>query len=175
MRTKLIVACVVLAAGFGFAAELFGDKVNTKSSRPAKITSETTFYDRKEGIVQFTGQVYVDDENYQMHSDKAYVFLEGTNELSRIVAIGNVALTNETRRAYGGKVSYYKDNGLVVLYSDDNIKAEVRDVKPEGDQIIRGEKIKFWINSEQVEVVKAEIEAPAQGKGIGGIVPGLNK
>lgn len=172
MRNTIISVCVVFAVGFAFAADLFGDKINVKSSRPAKITSDSTFYDRKEGIVQFTGNVHVDDENYQMHSEKAYVFLQGTNDLSRIVAIGNVALTNETRRAYGAKVSYYKDNGLVVLYSNDEIKAEVRDEKPEGNQMVRGEKIKFWINSEQIEVVKAEIEAPAQG-GMGDVIKGL--
>lgn len=172
MRNTLIVVCVIFAVGIAFAADLFGDKMSLKSSRPARITSDTTFYDRKEGIVQFTGNVHVDDENYQMHSDKAYVFLQGTNDLSRIVALGNVALTNETRRAYGAKVSYYKDNGLVVIYSDDTVKAEVRDEKPEGNQMVRGEKIKFWINSEQIEVVKAEIEAPAQG-GMGDVIKGL--
>lgn len=172
MRNTIISVCVVFAVGFAFAADLFGDKINVKSSRPAKITSDSTFYDRKEGIVQFTGNVHVDDENYQMHSEKAYVFLQGTNDLSRIVAIGNVALTNETRRAYGAKVSYYKDNGLVVLYSNDEIKAEVRDEKPEGNQMVRGEKIKFWINSEQIEVVKAEIETPTQG-GMGDVIKGL--
>lgn len=166
MRKSTLVISALLSALVVFAAE-----ESEKIVRNAKITSDATFYDRKEGVIQLTGNVHVDDEQYQMHADKAYVFLQGTNDLSRIVAIGHVALTNETRRAYGGKVSYYKDNGLVVIYSGDDIKAEVRDEKAEGTQMVRGEKIKFWIDQEQVEVVQAEIEAPA--KGAKGVIPGL--
>jgi lipopolysaccharide transport protein LptA len=93
-----------------------------KSKRPAKISSRSTYYDRKEGIGVFTGKVHVDDEEYQMHADKVYLFMKGTNELDRIVAVGNVAMTNDTKRAYGAKVSYYRNPGLVVLYSGDGCK-----------------------------------------------------
>ena len=72
-----------------------------KPLRPAVITAESTFYDRKEGIAVFTGKVHVDDERYQIHADKAYVSIVPTNQLRRIVAIGHVAMTNEARRAYG--------------------------------------------------------------------------
>jgi lipopolysaccharide assembly outer membrane protein LptD (OstA) len=66
---------------------------SAKPKRPARITSRSTYYDRKDGVAVFSGSVYVDDEQYQMYADKAYVFTVGTNELHRIVAIGNVALT----------------------------------------------------------------------------------
>lgn len=144
------------------------------SSRPARITSATTYYDRKEGIVFFNKDVYVDDEQYQLHADKAYVFLSGTNDVRRIVAIGNVAMTNDTKRAYGAKVSYYKEGGMVVLYSGDGIAAEVRDESKEQDQVVRGKKIKFWIDSEQVEVTEADISAPASGFGKDGLKKAMN-
>ena len=70
-----------------------------KAKRPAKITSASTYYDRKEGVAIFSGRVHVDDEEYQLHAEKAYVFMDGTNELKRIVALGNVAMTNEWLRA----------------------------------------------------------------------------
>ena len=133
--------------------------------RLARITSATTYYDRKEGIVFFDKDVFVNDEQYQLHADQAYVFLNGTNDLRRIVAIGNVAMTNETRRAYGAKVSYYKEGGMVVLYGDEFGPAEVRDESKEQDQVVKGRKIKFWIDSEQVEVMEADITAPATGLG----------
>ena len=144
------------------------------SSRPARITSATTYYDRKEGIVFFDRNVYVDDEQYQLHADKAYVFLDGTNDVRRIVAIGNVAMTNDTKRAYGAKVSYYKEGGMVVLYSGDGITAEVRDESKEQDQVVRGRKIKFWIDTEQVEVTEADISAPTSGFGKDGLKKALN-
>ena len=118
--------------------------------------------------------MYVDDEQYQLHADKAYVFMQGTNDVRRIVAIGNVAMTNETKRAYGAKVSYYKDDGMVVLYSGDGITAEVRDESKEQDQVVRGKKIKFWIDSEQVEVTDADISAPTSGLGSDGIKKAMN-
>lgn len=132
----------------------------------AKITSASTYYDRKEGFAYFSGKVFVDDGKYQLHADRAYVFMEGTNELKRIVAIGNVALTNENRRAYGAKASYYREPGMVVLYAGDGTPAEVREEHPEGPRVVKGKKIKFWTGSEQVEVVEAEISSPTRG-GIG--------
>jgi hypothetical protein len=101
--------------------------------------------------------------------------MDGSNDVRRIVAIGNIAMTNEARRAYGAKVSYYKEGGMVVLYSGDGITAEVRDESKEQDQIVRGRKIKFWIDTEQVEVIDADISAPTGGMGKEGLKGGFNK
>ena len=46
------------------------------TGRPAKITSDTTVYNRKEGIASFECHVHVDDEQYQMHSDRVFLFFE---------------------------------------------------------------------------------------------------
>ena len=129
----------------------------------AKITSASTYYDRKEGFAYFSGNVFVDDGKYQLHADRAYVFMDGTNELKRIVAIGSVAMTNDARRAYGAKASYYRDPGMVVLYAGDGVPAEVREERPDGPRVVRGRKIKFWTESEQVEVLEAEISSPNRG------------
>jgi len=169
LKLSILAAVAVLALVSGVAeAASPGSGARSKAkakSRPAKITSSSTYYDRKEGVAIFTGKVYVEDEQYQLHADKAYVFMNGTNELERIVAIGNIAMTNENKRAYGSKVTYYRNRGMVVLHSGDGRAAEVREVKPDGDQIVRGRKIKFWVDSEQVEVVEADITAPANLKG----------
>ena len=129
----------------------------------AKITSASTYYDRKEGYAYFSGKVHVDDARYQLHADRAYVFLSGTNDLRRIVALGHIAITNGTKRAYGAKASYYRDPGKVVLYAGDGEAAEVRDETPQGARVVRGSRIQFWTDSEQVEVLDAEITAPTQG------------
>ena len=139
------------------------------ATRLARITSDSTYYDRKEGMAVFTGHVHVDDEQYQMHADKAYVFMTTTNTLKRIVAIGNVALTNEMKRAYGAKASYYKESGMVVLYGGEGQNAEIVDAAKGQDQTLRGSKIKFWIDSEQAEVLDATIVAPVSGGGAPGL------
>ena len=145
-----------------------------REGRPARISARKVYYDRGEGYAVFTGNVHVDGEEYQMHAQKAYVFFEGTNELKRVVATGDVAITNETKRAYGAKASYYRRTGMVVLYGDDRMAAEVRDEGDGGgeDQVVKGSKIKFWIDSEQVEVIDARISAPVSG-GLGDLKKGL--
>ncbi len=145
------------------------------TGRPAKITSDSTVYNRKEGIASFEGHVHVDDEQYQMHADRVFLFMEGTNELKRIVAIGNVAMTNEARRAYGAKATYSKKNGLVVLYSGNGITAEVRDESKVQDQVVRGSRIRFWIGTEQVEVDDADLSGAAPGGGASSLKKVLGK
>ena len=130
---------------------------------PPRITSNKVYYDRKEGYAVFTGKVHVDTEEYQMHTKKAYVFFEGTNELRRIVASGGVAITNGLKRAYGSRASYYRNSGMVILYGDDKTIAEVIDKSKGEDQAVRGSKIKFWTMSEQVEVLDARISSPVSG------------
>ena len=179
------------------------------TGRPAKITSDMTVYNRKEGIASFEGHVHVDDEQYQMHADRVFLFFEtekesgatnglsqaanGTNgvhkaakkdpndmrraagDVRRVVAIGNVAMTNDAHRAYGAKATYSKKNGLVVLYSGDGITAEVRDESKAQPQIVRGKRIRFWIDSEQVEVDDADLTGAAPSGGAGTLRKALGK
>ena len=128
-----------------------------------RITAGSTYYDRKEGFVIFSGNVAVIDPQYQLHADRAFVYTGATNDLRKIVALGHVAITNETKWAYGAQASYFRESGLVVLRSGDGIVAEVRDETPNGDQVVRGKKIKFWTGTRQVEVVEAEITSPTTG------------
>ena len=133
-------------------------------ARDAIITADRTDYDRKEGVVLFDRNVHVDDEQYQMHADRLFLFLEGTNELKRLVAIGHVAITNEDKRAYCARATFNKKMGRVVMYSSDEITAELREEGKKGSDV-KGEKITFWLDSEQVEVENPVITMPG---GIGG-------
>ena len=181
LLTVLLIACSAFSLGVCRAADAAAvqaasDAATTNAAasaksaptRRVKITSDMTHYDRKEGMAVFTGHVHVDDAQYQMHADKAYVFMSETNSLKRIVAIGNVALTNELKYATGAKASYYKEGGMVVLYGGDGVNAEVVDASkgPGKKQTLRGSKIKFWIDSEQVEVLDASIAAPVSASAI---------
>lgn len=153
-------------------------RAGKKARRPARITAEMTTYDRKEGIAVFDRNVRVDDEEYQLCADRVYVFLEGTNDLKRIVAVGNVAMTNGLRSARAAKASYHRQAGMVVLYADEKnaeLKAEVTDADKGEKKTVRGEKIKFWINSEQVEVTGAVIDAPTGGMKAGDLKEALGK
>ena len=195
------------------------------TGRPAKITSDTTVYNRKEGIASFEGHVHLDDEQYQLHADRVFLFFDvdadatngvrrakGTNDVHRaakdtndvhraangtndvhkaakgtddmrgaagdvrrVVAIGHVAMTNDAHRAYGAKATYSKKNGLVILYSGDGITAEVRDESKAQPQIVRGKRIRFWIDSEQVEVDEADLTGAAPSGGAASLKKALGK
>jgi lipopolysaccharide transport protein LptA len=142
-------------------------KKKEKSDKPARdalITADRTDYDRKEGVVLFDRNVHVDDSQYQMHADRLFLFLEGTNDLKRLVAIGHVAITNEDKRAYCARATFNKKLGRVVMYSSDEITAELREEGKKGSDV-KGEKITFWLDSEQVEVENPVITMPG---GLGG-------
>ena len=163
----MVLMAIALAASVAATNADVKAEASAKTNRVAKITAASTYYDSKEGVAFFSGRVFVDDEEYQLHADKAYVFMDkaGTNALKRIVAIGGVAMTNDTKRAYGVKASYYRDSGMIVLYGDETQPAEVRDEKEDPPQVVTGSKIKFWTGSEQVLVEGATISAPVGGKG----------
>ena len=120
--------------------------------RSVKITSERTDYDRKEGVIMFDRNVCVDDVEYQMHANQLYVFLDGTNDLKRIVAIGNVAITNDMRVGTCAKAAYTKSTSKIVMYGDgESVMARLED-NGKNRSSVEGRKITFWIDSEQVEV-----------------------
>ncbi len=134
------------------------------ADKTVKIDAPSAYYDKKEGFVAFRGGVSFADGEYQLHSDRVFVFTDASNSVRRVVALENVAVTNGPKRAYGVKASYYKQTGMVVLYGNAETPAIVRDESRVDDQEIVGEKLKFWVNSKQVEVLKAHIKSPVQGK-----------
>ena len=145
------------------------------TGRDAIITAERTDYDRKQGVIFFDRNVYVDDEQYQLHADNLYVFLEGTNALKRIVALGNVAMTNEQRSASCAKASYNRETGKVVLYGTKDAPAVLRDEDGEAKEAA-GERITFWLNSQEVNVENPVIRLPGSavlGNGKNADIKGL--
>ena len=130
-----------------------------RTGRDAVITSERTDYDRKEGIILFDRNVFVDDELYQMHADRLFVFLDGTNDLKRIVAIGNVSITNEQRTASCSRAVFTKAASKIVMYGDETSNAKLEDPSQRGG-VAEGKKITFWLDAEQVEVEGSAVRLP---------------
>lgn len=126
---------------------------STNMPRNVKVTSDKSTYLRKEGVLVFDGNVFVDDVEFKMHADEVTLFLGGTNELKRIVAIGNVAVTNELRSGTCAKATYNRALSRVVLYGDEakGITARLNDNGKRKSQV-EGRRITFWIDTEQVEV-----------------------
>lgn len=139
-------------------------KVSNGEKR-VKITSNRADADRKQGIILFDGNVFVDDTEYQMHSDRLYVFLEGTNELKRIVAVGNVAITNDNKMGYCAKATYSKEKSRIIMYGDGPVAAKLVDASKKKSEVV-GSKITFWVDSDQVEVENSTVTLDAGGAGM---------
>lgn len=128
-----------------------------KTNDISRITSRSIDFDRTEGVIMFAGDVKVDYPGYSMTSDELFVFLKDTNRLSRVVALGNVTISNETRVGYCDRATYSKGRNEVVMYPS----AKGRSVRlvdnGEKKSEVEGEKITFWLDAEQVEIVNSRI------------------
>jgi len=135
----------------------------TLTGRPAVITAERTDYDRKEGVILFDRNVYVDDEQYQMHADRLFVFLDGTNDLKRIVALGNVSITNEAKTAACAKAVYSRADQRIIMFGENEQNlAWLRDAgSKKGDSSeVSGMRITYWFDSEVATVEGVKVKLP---------------
>ena len=134
--------------------------------RTVKVTSDRATYLRKDGVLAFEGNVCVDDVEFKMHAREVSLFLEGTNTLKRVGAIGDVAVTNGLRSGSCAKATYNKALSKVVLYGDPKagVMARLRDAGKHRSEV-EGRKITFWIDTEQVEVEGSTVTVDASGIG----------
>ena len=133
------------------------------------VTAKWTCADAGGEYIYLSGDARVVDETCEIRAARAYVFWDGTNDLRKVVAFGNVAVTNGTRCAYGDTMMYFSDEGLVVLSAGTGRMAEVRDAVTDGDKTaVRGAKVRFWTQTGQAEVLEAEAKVPGQKGARGG-------
>ena len=128
-----------------------------EAGKSAKITAERSDFDRESKVVMFETGVRVEyAKDYVMHADRLFVFLGGSNELSRIVAIGNVAITNDTRAGACAMAKFWRRTSEIEMFGDGQ-DVQARMVDGTGNDL-RGSKIRFWLDSEQVDVENTSIQ-----------------
>ena len=126
--------------------------------KSATITSRTSDFDRKEGVVMFEGDVVVRyAADYIMCADSLYMFLSKSNELSRVVAVGNVSITNDTRTGTCAMATYRRQKSEVEMFWDGSNRVARLVESGDGGSELAGTRIKFWLDSEQVEVDNSHI------------------
>ena len=132
--------------------------------KSASIRSRTSDFDRKEGVVMFEGDVVVRySENYTMCSDRLYMFLSKSNELSRVVALGNVSITNETRTGTCAMATYRRRKSEIEMFGDGkSVPARLTERGDDASEI-EGERIRLWLDAEQVEVENSSIQMEKKG------------
>ena len=129
----------------------------------ARITSRTSDFDMKAGVVMFEGDVCVRySEDFVMCADKLYIFLAGTNELSRVV-VGAVSITNENRVGTCAMATYRRQRGEIEMFGDGKKSLASLSDGRGGARSLEGLRIRFWLGSEQAEVEKPRITADGNG------------
>lgn len=146
-----------------------------------EIRSDRADYDNKAGVAMFDGHVALDavvrGEKYTMNAAQMYVFFEGTNDLKRVVAIGDVAVTNGLRTGSCAKATFAKSANRVTMYGgDDGTPAVLANADPRQKGDVTGRRIRFWLDSEQVEVEGSTVtldtgrlEKDGRGRGLKGL------
>ena len=144
--------------------EIAGQSGPQAEIKSARITSRTADLDRKEGVVMFEGDVVVRYANdCTMCADRLYVFLAGTNELNRIVALGGVSITNDTRTGTCAMATFRRKRSEIEMFG--NGKDVVARLVERGEEsgALEGSRIRFWLDTEQVEVENSRISTEQKG------------
>ena len=135
------------------------DDQNVKKSR---IRSRRAFFDREEGVIMFDKNVDVDYAGeYQMNADRVFAFLKNTNKLSRIVATGGVVITNGARIGSCEMAVYRDFERRIEMYAGTNSLACIAETSGRHNDV-KGTKITFWMDAEQVEVISPVITLEEQ-------------
>ena len=141
--------------GFGFTA----------SRAPIYIDSDRLEADQKTNTVTYKGNVVAKQEDVTLYANTLVIIYDpDTKKLKEIIATGNVKVVQLDRRATGQKVTFDQDKNKVVLDGD----AVVR----EGTNVIRGERITFYVEEERSVVepgkggrVSTSLTPPAKEEG----------
>lgn len=142
-------------------------KRGKKAAAPTVLTAKRADYDRGAGVVMFEDRVFLDNSEYKFASDSLFALLQGTNELKRVVALGNVSVTNGNNCGSCDRATFVRSRSRITMFAGtaDN-PARLVELGKNGVERNRleGEKISFWIDSEQVEVENSRITVDAGGK-----------
>ena len=153
----------------GFALALFAAAVAAAPEpvQSMRIRSDSSDIDRGAGVVLLEGNVEMEhSDGYGLSADRVYLFLSASNELSRVVASGDVVLTNATRMATCPLATYRRHRREVEMFGDGK-GTYARLVESGADRReLEGRRIRFWLDAEQVEVDGPRITVGRTGKGV---------
>ena len=121
--------------GFGFTA----------SRAPIDITSDTVEADQKANTITFKGNVIAKQEDMTLYANTVVVAYDpNAKKMKEIVAVGNVKVVQLDRRATGQKATFDQEKNKLILDGEA--------VAREGTNVIRGERIIFYVDEERVVV-----------------------
>ncbi len=133
------------------------------------LRARSADYDRKAGIAMFDGDVSVhhveEGRVCDLFCEQAFAFIEGTNDVRRIVALGNVRVSSEDKSGACERAVYAKVNGAARITMFGGVTNGFARLSAAGDKpgTVEGRRIRFWLDSEQVEVLGSRISVETNG------------
>ena len=128
----------------------------TAYSDTIRISSEKLNVYRDSNISVFSGNVYAEDDNIKLWSEKISIFYdEASKRVYEIIAENNVKIIVNDVTAYGNFSKYQVDNEELLLEGD--VVVIEKDNKIQGDQLILD-----LINSTSIMTSKSNSRVTAQ-------------
>lgn len=114
----------------------------TATRGPIDIASDSVEYDQKQNSITFKGNVIAKQEDSTLYANTMVVHHDPeSKKLKTIVATGNVKIVQLERRATGQRATFDQDENKIILEGD----AVVR----EGDNVVRGERVIYYMNEDR--------------------------
>lgn len=95
-----------------------------EGDRITEITSDRLLFDYGRKIAIFTGNVVVSDPDMQLTSDELTIHLTETDEVEKIIAVGNVVIRMEGLNSRSGRATYTLENQVMVLEDNPQVFRE---------------------------------------------------
>lgn len=131
-----------------------------------RINSIRSDFDRESNMSYFEGEVIVNYfPDYRLDCDRLFVFFKD-RAFDRMIAEGHVAISNDVRYGFCDRATFSRNDGEIEMFGGKSVEKAV--ILETGANIIKGSRIKFWINADQVEIDGSDITVN-KGKDNGGI------
>lgn len=161
----LMILLLFMCFAFSSQAQLFSSKRMKKRDKtiPTIIKSDSMDFDISKNIAVFSGNVQVNDESMKIFCHKMIINFEGKAKntetkktIKDIICLKNVVIIRKLdteegkageQKALAGKAVYDVKAGKITL----TINPELR----RGEDLVKGEVIMFWTDSERLTVKNA--------------------
>ena len=119
-----------------------------------EITSKRLEFEYKDSVILFEEDVHVKDPQFDLKADRVLVYLDGTNDVKMVRAMGNVEVVSDDRSAKCSQAVYTRVDGKIVMTGNDAMLSR-------GDDKIWGKQITIWLDDERMECWPARVTLPS--------------
>lgn len=155
----LVLAAAAVAAP---AQERRVSRVEELGKRPIEISADRLSADSVKNSVSFEGNVVAKQGDVILHADRVFAeYTRGTGVIEKIIAEGNVRVTQEDREARAARGVFYNLEQRIVLSGDADLT--------QGGNTVKGETVTIYLRENRSVVTGGEggrVRAVIQPQGL---------